>query len=73
MTPDARAVAYAELFAAEIDSEETARIRTAINLGIGVIGARFREETERAQESKSKGGRSKNGGDPIPGEQVDLF
>lgn len=72
-TPDARAVAYAELFAAGIDPEETARIRTAVNLGIGVNDARFREEMERAQQAKRMGGRRKKGGDPVPGEQVDLF
>ena len=53
--------------------EEAARIRTAVNLGVGVNDAWFREEMERAQEAMRMGGRRKKGGDPVSGEQIDLF
>jgi len=72
-TPAARAVAYAKLFETEIDPDEPARIRTAIHLGIGLKDARFREEMEKAQEAKRKGGRKKKGATTTSGEQVDLF
>ena len=72
-TPAASAVTYAKMFETEIDPDETARIRTAVHLGIGVKDARFREEMERAQEAKRKGGRKKKGATPAPGQQVDLF
>ena len=38
-------------FRTELDPNDTARIRTAVNLGIGVGDARFREELEAAEQS----------------------
>ena len=41
--PAERTATYLALFQTELDPEDTARIRTAVNLGIGVGDARFRK------------------------------
>ena len=61
------------MFQTELDPEDTARIRTAVNLGIGVGDARFREEPEAAEQTKKKGGRKRKDEQAQVGEQVDLF
>ena len=68
-----RTEAYLALFQTELDPEDTARIRTAVNLGIGVGDARFREELEAAEQAKKKGGRKRTHEPAQVGEQVDLF
>lgn len=71
--PAERTAAYLALFQTELDPEDTARIRTAVNLGIGVGDARFRKELEAAEKAKKKGGRKRKGEHAPAGEQVDLF
>ena len=71
--PTERTEAYRALFRPELDPEDTARIRTAVNLGIGVGDARFREELEAAEQAKKKGGRKRKDEQAQVGEQVDLF
>ena len=73
LTAAQRVRAYAGLFSAEIDVEDTARIRAAVNLGIGVNDARFREEMVRADAAKRRGGRKKVDAAVKSLEQVDLF
>ncbi len=72
--PAERTEAYLALFQTELDPQDTARIRSAVNLGIGVGDARFREELEAAQQAKKKGGRKcKHEPAQVVGEQADLF
>ena len=71
--PAERSEAYLSLFRIELDPEDTARIRTAVNLGIGVGDARFREELEAAKQAKKKGGRKCKDEHAPVGEQADLF
>ena len=71
--PAERTEAYLSLFRIELDPEDTARIRTAVNLGIGVGDARFREELEAAKQAKKKGGRKCKDEHAPVGEQADLF
>jgi putative transposase len=52
-----RSVAYRELFRAEIDPEDVDRIRTAVNLGIGIADPRFREALSAIEQGKRRGGR----------------
>ena len=52
-----RTEAYRALFRDEIDPEDTARIGTAVNLGIGVSDPRFREELAALEQARKKGGR----------------
>ena len=56
LTRETRLTGYAALFSTEPDADATERIRSAVNLGIGVNDARFREETVAAHQRK-KGGR----------------
>ena len=56
LTRETRLTGYAALFSTEPDANATERIRSAVNLGIGVNDARFREEADAAHERK-KGGR----------------
>ena len=68
-----RRAAYAALFRSELDPEETARIRTAVSLGIGVDDTRFCEQRRAAAQAKRNGGRKGKGAHSPTGEQVDLF
>jgi hypothetical protein len=52
-----RTEVYPALFRTEPDPEDTARIRNAVNLGMGVGDARFREELEAAEQATNKDGR----------------
>jgi hypothetical protein len=61
------------LFQTELDPEDTMRIRTAVNLGIGVGDARFREQLEATEQAKKKGDRKRKDEHAQVGEQVDLF
>jgi hypothetical protein len=61
------------LFRTELDPEDTARIRTAVNLGIGVGDARFREELEAAEQAKKKGDRKRKDEPAQDSEKADLF
>jgi hypothetical protein len=45
------------LFRAEIDPEDVDRIRTAVNLGIGIADPRFREALSAIEQGKRRGGR----------------
>jgi len=56
-----------------MDPEDTVRIRTAVNLGIGVGDARFREELKVAEQDKKKGGRKRKDKRTQVGEQGNLF
>ena len=53
-----RAEAYRGLFRDAVDPEDTARIRTAVNLGIGV-GERFPIELAAIEHAKRRGGRKR--------------
>ena len=68
-----RMVAYEELFRYELDPEEITRIRTSVNLGIGVDNARFSEQRRAAEQAKRKSGRKSNDANSLNGDQVDLF
>lgn len=57
----------------ELDPEEITRIRTSVNLGIGVDNARFSEQRRAAEQAKRKSGRKSNDANSLNGDQVDLF
>ncbi|MEO8137092.1 MAG: transposase [Betaproteobacteria bacterium] len=67
-----RADAYRALFQDELDPEDAARIRTAVNLGIGVSDPRFHEELAAIAQAKRKGGRTRKDELTQFGEQLEL-
>ena len=68
-----RTEAYVALFRTELDPEVTGRIRSAVNLGIGVGDARFQAEIMAAEQAKRNGGRKRKEAQVPVGQQVDLF
>ena len=68
-----RREAYRDLFLADNEPEVTERIRTAVNLGIGVGDARFREYLEAAERAKKQGGRQRKDHQPQASEPAELF
>ena len=60
-------------FRTELDPEVTGRIRSAVNLGIGVGDARFQAEIMAAEQAKRNGGRKRKEVQVPAGQQVDLF
>jgi putative transposase len=67
-----RTDSYRELFRNQLDPEDTARIRTAVNLGIGVGGSRYHEELMAIEQAKRKGGRKRKEELSQFGEQLEL-
>lgn len=70
--PIERTGAYRALFRNGLDKEDPARIRTAVNLGIGVGDSRFGEELAAIDQAKRKGGRRRPDESTRAGEQLDL-
>ena len=68
-----RTEAYVALFRTELDPEVTGRIRSAVNLGIGVGDARFQAEIMAVEQAKRNGGRKRKEAQVPVGQQVDLF
>ena len=67
-----RTEAYRALFRDEFNPEDTARIRIAVNLGIGVGDPRFPEELAAIEQAKRRGGRRRKGEPAQVGEQLEL-
>lgn len=68
-----RAEAYRALLETGLDPETTARIRTAVKLGIGIGDPRFGDEVAAIERAKKRGGRKRKNGQAGVGEQVDLL